>query len=286
MSKVIIFDTETTGLEKEDKIIQIGAIIIDTETNKLYGRGVYNELCSCDTFIKLKAMSTHGIREEDIRDKSIFKETEFYKVLNELNNEENYLIAHNLPFDLGMLEKEGFQNKYRLIDTLQCSMHLFKASCDEEAILDGQNRLVPDFQLQSFRYKLFKEKDEQLEIDKYNGIEIKAHDAIGDVIILKLFLYKLYEFAQNKQPNINFDKFLNLMMKLTQKDAELEIITYGKYKCKTFKEIFADKKVNKYGKLEGKSYLKWMLDEELKKGDDANRNLQYTLQKFLNKLDR
>ena len=29
-----------------------------------------------------------------------------------------------------------------------------------------------------------------------------------------------------------------------------------------------------------------MLDEELKKGDDANRNLQYTLQKFLNKLDR
>ncbi len=283
MPKVIIFDTETTGLNEEDRIIQIGAIIIDIETNTLYSKGVYNEFCSSDIPIKLKAMATHGTRQEDIHDKPTFKETEFYKVLNELNSEENYLVAHNLPFDLGMLGKEEFENNYQLIDTLQCSMHLFKASCDEKAILDVESRKVPDFQLQSFRYKLFKEEDEQLEIGKYKGVEIKAHDAIGDVVILKLFLYKLYEFAQNKQANISFDKFLTLIVQLTKKDAELEIITYGKYKCQTFKEIFADTKINKYGKLEGKSYLKWMLDEELKKGDNANRNLQYTLQKILNK---
>ena len=283
MPKVIIFDTETTGLNEEDRIIQIGAIIIDIETNTLYAKGVYNEFCSSDIPIKLKAMATHGTRQEDIFSKPTFKETEFYKVLNELNSEENYLVAHNLPFDLGMLGKEEFENNYQLIDTLQCSKHLFKASCDENAILDPEIRQVPDFQLQSFRYKLFKEEDEQFEIDKYKGIEIKAHDAIGDVIILKLFLYKLYEYAQNREKNISFDRFLTLMVQLTKKDAELELITYGKYKCSTFKEIYDNNTLDKWGKPEGKGYLDWLLKEQLKKKENMDRNLVYTLKKLLNK---
>ena len=268
MSKIIIFDTETTGLNEEDRIIQIGAIVIDIETNTLYEKGVYNEFCSSDIPIKLKAMATHGTRQEDIFGKPTFKELEFYKVLDELNSEENYLVAHNLPFDLKMLEKEGFVNKFKLIDTLQSSKHSFEVSCDENETLDRENRKVPDYQLQSFRYKLFSKKDEQIEIDKYNGIEIKSHDAIGDVIILKLFLYKLYQFSQKKNPSIKFKKFLDLLSKFSDIDVELKTMTFGKYKCKSFEEIL----------IEDKGYLEWLLKQQKEDGD---RNFVYTLKKIL-----
>lgn len=44
MAKVIIFDTETTGFEEKDKIIQIGAIIVDTNNKEYYEK--FDELFS------------------------------------------------------------------------------------------------------------------------------------------------------------------------------------------------------------------------------------------------
>ncbi|MDA3907564.1 MAG: 3'-5' exonuclease, partial [Sulfurimonas sp.] len=195
MAYNIFFDTETTGVDSEDQIIQIGAIITDTK-GELYGKGVYDELCSSNIPIKLQAMSTHGLRQVDIDDKPLFKKTEFWKDLNELNSEENYLIAHNSPFDLGMLEKHKFENKCQVIDTLRCAMHLFDLKVPhpsaghgqedliEVEIRDKNNNLVPDYKLQTFRYKLYSKDEEEREAGKY-GIQIKAHDAIGDVLILK-----------------------------------------------------------------------------------------------------
>lgn len=55
---------------------------------------------------------------------------------------------------------------------------------------DKSSSIVPNHKLQTFRYKLFS-KEEELEAKKY-GVEIKAHDAIGDVLILKLFLKALF----------------------------------------------------------------------------------------------
>ncbi len=148
-------------------------------------------------------MSTHGIRQEDIDGKVEFKKTEFWSDLNELNSGENYLIAHNLPFDLGMLEKHSFKNKYQIIDTLKCAMHLYDVKVPhvsaglgqedliEEEILDKNNNIVPNYKLQTFRFKLFSKEEESLEAQKY-GVQIKAHDAIGDVLILKMFLKSLF----------------------------------------------------------------------------------------------
>ena len=57
MTKYILFDTETTGNQEEDRIIQVGAMIVD-EKGKVE---VFDELCSTVLPIKIEAMAVHGI---------------------------------------------------------------------------------------------------------------------------------------------------------------------------------------------------------------------------------
>jgi len=73
-------------------------------------------------------MEVHNITPELIEGRRSFRESSFFEELLRLNVEKNYLIAHNINFDLAMLEKEGFKNRMQLIDTLRCSKHLFPDS--------------------------------------------------------------------------------------------------------------------------------------------------------------
>ena len=82
MAKYILFDTETTGNQPEDRIIQIGGMIVDS-TGKIE---VFDELCSCDIDIKIEAMEVHNITPDMIKDKPRFIDTNFYKTLLELNS--------------------------------------------------------------------------------------------------------------------------------------------------------------------------------------------------------
>lgn len=120
MAKYILFDTETTGAGANDRIIQIGAMIV-------HGRDdieVYDELCTSDVPISLEAMEIHNITPDVIENQPTFDTLTATQKIIEYNHAENYLIAHNISFDLAMLEKEGFENHYTLIDTLRCSKHL------------------------------------------------------------------------------------------------------------------------------------------------------------------
>ncbi len=276
----IFFDTETTGIEAEDQIIQIGAIITDTK-GELYKKGVYNELCSSKIPIKLQAMSTHGIREEELIGKPEFKKTEFWSELNDLNDGDNYLIAHNLPFDLGMLEKHGFKNQCQIIDTLKCAMHLFDVKVPhasaginqidliEEEILDPNNNIVPNYKLQTFRYKLFSKNDEEKEAIKY-GVEIKAHDAIGDVLILKMFLKSLFFKAKEKY-GLQNSEVMNKLVKLSSEPVKLTMFLFGKYKGMSFEDVLHS----------DRGYLEWLLREQDKMGEKCDQNLRHTLLEIL-----
>ena len=280
MAYNIFFDTETTGIEAEDQIIQIGAIITDTK-GELYKKGVYDELCSSKIPIKLQAMSTHGIREEEIAGKPEFKKTDFWNELNELNSLDNYLIAHNLPFDLGMLEKHGFKNEYQIIDTLKCAMHLYDIKVPhssaginqidliEEEILDKNNNIVPNYKLQTFRYKLFSKKDEEIEARKY-GVEIKAHDAIGDVLILKMFLKSLF-FRAKEQYSLKNSEVMNKLVELSSEPVKLKMFLFGKYKGMTYEDVFHT----------DRGYLEWLLREQDKMGEKCDKNIRYTLLELL-----
>ena len=149
MAKYILFDTETTGNQDEDRIIQVGAMIVDSK-GKIE---VFDELCNTGLPIKIVAMVVHGITPDLIEGKGTFVETNFYKTIQSLNSQENYLIAHNMPFDMGMLEKEGFQSNLQIIDTLRVAKHLLKDS--------------PSHALQYLRYAL-----ELYKLEKRGSIQI------------------------------------------------------------------------------------------------------------------
>jgi DNA polymerase-3 subunit epsilon/exodeoxyribonuclease X len=243
--KYILLDTETTGTSENDRVIQLGYIVLGGKEIE-----VYNEFCSCDVPINFAAMEVHGITQEMIKDKPTCKELGAYKRLLELNTPQNYIIIHNAPFDLTMLEKEGFDTKMKVIDTLRVAKHILP---DEEA-----------HRLQYFRYKMEIYKDEKKEADKL-GIEVKAHDAIGDVLILKLFLSKLRKLIENKFPDENP---VEKMVDLTNTPILIKIFKFGKHKGKTLAEVAKD----------DASYLRWMLQSMDNLDDDLRYSINLALE--------
>ncbi len=237
MAKYILLDTETTGTAEEDRVIQLGYIVLEGKKETK----VYNEFCSSERPISFGAMEIHGITPEMIEGKPPFREMRAYKELELLNDSSNYMVIHNAPFDLGMLSKEGFTCKMKLIDTLRCAKHIFD---DSEA-----------HRLQFFRYKMGLYKHEKAEADAL-GIEVKAHDAIGDVLVMKLFLSKLREAVQEKFPGVNP---VEKLVELTQQPVLIKTFRFGKYRGKKIADIA----------VEDAGYLRWMqgnmdLDEDMK----------------------
>ena len=248
MAKYILFDTETTGGSEEDRIIQIGSMIVDSKEPI----EIYDELCSCEVPIKLEAMEVHNITPDLLENKPKFIDTNFYKRLNELNSSENYLIAHNLPFDLGMLQKEGFENQYTLIDTLRCARHLLDNS--------------PYHRLQYLRYSLELYKNEKEEAQKHN-IEIKAHDAIGDVLVMKLLLSQLVALTKEKFPQENT---MQKLANLTKEPIFIKTFKFGKYKDRNIEEVFN----------EDMGYINWFM-----KNTQLDDDMKYTLDKIMGHLE-
>ncbi|MDD3505964.1 MAG: 3'-5' exonuclease [Sulfurimonas sp.] len=193
MAKYIILDTETTGIGELDRVIQLGFMVLGEKKIE-----VQNEFFSSDVPISFAAMEVHGITPSMLVGKGTCKESSSYKRLQELNIDDNYLIIHNAPFDMKMLEKEGFKTQMKVIDTLRVAKHMFP---DEEA-----------HRLQYFRYKMGLYTEEQKEADDL-GVTIKAHDAIGDVLVLKLFLSKLKEAVLAQFPKENpVEKMVDLTL--------------------------------------------------------------------------
>jgi len=244
MAKYILFDTETTGNQSEDRIIQIGAMIVHSKENI----ELFNELCLAPVPISIEAMEVHNITPDIIENQPPYDQSEFSKKVVELNKKENYLIAHNINFDLGMLEKEGFTNNYTLIDTVRCAKHLLPDS--------------PYHRLQYLRYSLELYKDEGAEADKL-GITIKAHDAIGDVLIMKLLLSKLVQLTQKQFAGVNP---MQKMAELTQTPVIMKTFKFGKYKGRDIEEV----------SHEDMGYLKWM-----RKNLELDEDMKYTLDSFL-----
>ena len=224
--KYVILDTETTGTGETDRVIQLGYIVLGAKEVE-----VHNEFFSSDIPISFGAMEVHGITPDMIEGKPTCQESPSYKRLLELNTDDNYMIIHNAPFDIGMLEKEGFSTQMKVIDTLRVAKHVLP---DEEA-----------HRLQYFRYKMDIYKEEQKEADAL-GIVVKAHDAIGDVLILKLLLSKLKEEVANKFPSENP---VEKMVDLTNTPILVTSFRFGKYKGKTLQEVAAS----------DAGYLRWML---------------------------
>lgn len=104
----IIFDTETTGLmlpsaaelSKQPRIIELGAVITD-------GKSILKKLSQLiDPGVPVSAEITKitGITNTELAGQPSFKK--FLPALKEFFAGSDFLIAHNAPFDSGMLANE------------------------------------------------------------------------------------------------------------------------------------------------------------------------------------
>src|SRR3989338_11264143 len=161
MFKIIFFDTETTGNTEKDVLCQIAYKNGDCSFTGLYKPSIK---------IPPEASAVHHITNKMVADKLSFSESGDQKKIKELFEKENsVVVAHNAPFDLLMIKKEGIEPK-KFICTLRVARHL-----DPEEKIERYN-------LQYLRYLL------EIEIDA------TAHDALGDVLVLE----QLYERLENK----------------------------------------------------------------------------------------
>jgi len=269
--KFVILDTETTGTKNEDRILQLSFLVSD-ENNEI--EEIHDTLCMPPVPISYEAMAVHHITPEKLVGCELLQTTKEYKRLNELNTKDNVLVIHNAKFDLEMLFRDDFENNMQVLDTFRVLKHLFP---------DGKHSL----QVNRYSLGLYK-KEKELAL-KHN-IEINAHDALGDVIVLKLLLdYLLQDYSINRlieltNSPILYDKFYQGKYKrekiidviekdpayidylLTQTEYELDFdLRYSLNYYLQDKELEFRFKVGKYKGLSAKEvadngdfdYLRW-----------------------------
>ena len=105
--RIVVLDTETTGMNREGgptylghRIIEIGAVeIID---RKLTGKH-FHVYIKPDRQIQEDAIDVHGITDEFLRDKPLYREVH-KEFLDFIEGAE--LVAHNASFDVGFINHE------------------------------------------------------------------------------------------------------------------------------------------------------------------------------------
>ena len=100
--KLIVLDTETTGLEVDQghRVIDIGAIVLkDRKKTNEYFQSYVNP----ERLIDREAQEIHGISNEQLE-----KEPKFSEIAESFLEfvQDSVLIIHNAPFDLGFLNTE------------------------------------------------------------------------------------------------------------------------------------------------------------------------------------
>ncbi len=238
MKKLIFFDTETTGNTENDFLVQLAYKIEDKKFNELYKPEIK---------IPPEASAVHHITNKMVADKESFKDSGDYAQVKELFEDENsVVVAHNAPFDLNVMKKEGIEPK-KFICTLRLARHL-----DKEEKIDRYN-------LQYLRY--------YLDLD----VEATAHDALGDVLVLE----KLFERLKAKiikDENINEEEAIEKMIEISSHPSLFNRLNFGKYKGKTIEEALQI----------DRGWLEWLLREK-EKGDVLDEDWIYTLRHYLQK---
>lgn len=107
--KALIFDTETTGLPKhpaakdevQPRIIEWGGVLVDCAGKIL---DEYDTLVNPGVSLPPEIVKITGITDEDLLDAPRF--VEVAARVRELFASADLLVAHNLPFDRGLMELE------------------------------------------------------------------------------------------------------------------------------------------------------------------------------------
>jgi len=101
MSRIIVLDTETTGITPTThRIIEIGCIEI---INRQITNNNYHVYINPQRQVDEQAFAVHGLSNEFLADKPVFQEiaTDFLQFIHGAE-----LVIHNAPFDVGFINQE------------------------------------------------------------------------------------------------------------------------------------------------------------------------------------
>lgn len=142
------------------------------------------------------------------------------------------------------MQREGVEKPKYYIDTLKVA----------QTYID-----LPSYKLQYLRY--------------YFGLEIEAvaHDAYGDILVLKEVFFKLLSVMQETE-KLTDQEAIAKMVQISKNPVEVRRFTFGKHKGKTFAEVSSF----------DIAYLQWLKSDTLKKPkEEQDENLIYTLSLYL-----
>ncbi|MEZ5009846.1 MAG: exonuclease domain-containing protein [Chitinophagales bacterium] len=246
LSDLIFLDTETTGNETDDRLCQLAWKYHGQSLDEMFSK-VYKPPVP----ISIESMAVHHITEKMVANKPLFKSSEDYSTIKNLLEQPNsIMVAHNAPFDLDMLEKEGIKPTHA-IDTLKLIRHF-----DPEMVIKRHN-------LQYLRYFL--------KIDEDIDYPIHAHDAKSDVIILELVFDRLYKKAQEIFKLDSESDTLQKLIELSTQPAFIGKFAFGKYVGQMVEDVAQ----------QDPQYLKWLYNQKLDSDQDETDWL-FTLKQVLN----
>lgn len=233
---LIFIDTETTGTGPNDRLIQVGYRTTDgTDVNEFYWT---------DKKIEIGAMATHHITQKMITGKPEFKGSPVYKELAERFKKDHVFVAHNAPFDVSFIEREGL-DVGPVIDTLKIAR-----------VLDPEEK-IESYALQYLRYLLG--------ID----VEANAHDAWGDILVLEQLFYRLLKKVVEEK-EMTQDEAVIWMIEESKKPTLFRSIRFGKYAGQKFEDIAKN----------DPGYLRWLLGQK-EAEEEQDENWIYTLKHYL-----
>ena len=204
MSKVIVFDTETTGIT-EPVLIEAAGIIINGSPFAEQ-KETFNNRYNPGKPISFGAMATHNILDCDLENCPKAKEFK-------LPEDTAYLVGHNIDFDWEVIGKPDI----RLIDTLPMARKLWPS-------LDSHN-------LGALSYALCYEP-KRIEIRKKL---VSRHSALTDVELC----LELLRFILKEKPEL---KSWGEIYRFSEEARIPDIMPFGKHKGTAIKDLPEDYK--------------------------------------------
>ncbi len=245
-NNILFFDTETTGILKNEKwqitsnwsLIQLA--YRQYKNNEKIDENLF---FNTDTKIEIGSMAVHWIYPDLLLKKSSWKylENNTREELSEIF-ENNIIIAHNLDFDIDVLKRSAIGFSDKRIDTLKVAKILWS-----EWVLKNEDNESPEYvNLQYLRYFF---KHYEIIDENWKKECTTAHDAFWDVVVLEKIFYSLFEIIKNKL-NLEDKEILEIMQEMTRKEFILiKKMNLWKYRWMSFEEV---SKIDKW-------YLNWMV---------------------------
>lgn len=233
---IIFLDTETTDIIDGARLVQLAYKIPSTGV-------VVNEYFKPPVAISYGAMAIHHVTNEMVTDKPAFVGSNDYTQLETLLKD-NTIVAHNAPFDLGILKTEGLVSA-NYIDTLRVAKHVLVSE---------------QYKLQYLRYSL------------HLNTAGAAHDALGDVLVLEALFNYLVNVVKEKFSATSDAEVLEKMLMLTHEPTLMRTFSFGKHYGKAVVDVLE----------QDRSYLQWLYGSETtKKPAEQNEEMVYTLKYYL-----